>query len=193
MVRVGLRLFLLFVPLLAAGAAWAAGMGPLEPLLPSGEIGQGWRGAAGGGAYELSNTAAPGAVRYFYVLPDAAETVEITATVSVEGAEPAAAGLLYGFDPDSRAYCALLLKPDRTVMMVRRTTEGLRSLVQAGGSSVRAGANTLKLRLSRHRVDAFVNGVGVATVAGTAACTGRGVGIMALAPGRFRFSGFQLR
>lgn len=177
-----------------SGPAAPAALGPLRPLLPVGPIdGNGWQGAVEKDVYVLDNARSPGAVRYFYALHRGKGPLTVRVTVSFEpGAGTGAAGLLYGFDPQDRSYCVLLLKPDRQLVLLRREADGFKPMIQAGGSSVREGANTLELRVERNRVDAFVNGAGIATIAGTSVCTGPGVGIAAISPGRFRFTDFQL-
>ncbi|HYD69443.1 hypothetical protein [Azospirillum sp.] len=188
--------------LLAGGAAMAqqpapSSMEALRGLLFLGpRDSQGWEGKGEGDAYLLSNTDRGGLIRYVYTLGKSSEAAEAQVTVSVDGKAPGAAGLLYGFDPQRRTYCALMLNADGTLGLYQRGSDSFQRLVSAQGAALRPGANILRIRVERNRLDAFVNGQGVATLASTTVCAGKGdtgIGIIAVSPGRFRFSDFQRR
>lgn len=156
-----------------------------------------WAATLTGTAYRLTNDAAPGAVRYYYLMevpgdagPLAQGTIGVTLGAAPAGGGLSAAGLLFDFDPDRGTYLAFALTTTGYVVM-QRSDSGLEVLVEEDLDSLRPDErNRLELRAVGTSVEVSVNGETAATLNGERAFEG-GVGILAVGAGSFEFQDFH--
>lgn len=183
----------------AAAEQGVPGMGPLGDRLPLGPEGDGgWRGAVEDGAYVLTHEGGGEAVRVVSIAPPGGGEAGITVEVQVAaepggGAAQAAAGLAYGVDPARSRYFAVVVQPDRTLVVYRHDAGGLHRHIVVGGGPLRSGANTLRVIGGPQGFTVCANDRQVAAYQGEGAGSGAGeVGIVAMGSGRFTFRGFRI-
>jgi hypothetical protein len=158
-----------------------------------------WTGTLTGAAYRLANDAAPGAVRYYYLMdlpgevgPLSQGTIGVTLGLAPGGDGLSAAGLLFDFDPSDGTYLAFALTTTGYVVL-QRSDAGLDVLVTEDLDAVaRDGRNRLELRSVGTAVEVIVNGETAATLNGGRPFAG-GVGVVAVGVGAFEFQDFHYR
>ncbi len=156
-----------------------------------------WTGTLTGAAYRLTNTAAPDAVRYYYLtsLPDhagplAQGTTGVTLGISAGGGSLSAAGLLFDFDPNDGTYLAFALTTTGYAVF-QRSASGFELLAMEDLDSLRPdGRNRLELRVDGTTVEVIVNDQFAASLNGQRAFAG-GVGLIAVGAGAFEFQDFR--
>ncbi|GAB5414843.1 MAG: hypothetical protein Cons2KO_24460 [Congregibacter sp.] len=179
----------------ASQSSVAAGvnLGGLEKYLEAGRDGA-WRAAFDTDAYWLENRNDPGAIRYYFGDYDGSLDGRrlIGVDVSLERADSdARAGLLYGFDSDSRNYYLIVLGPDGEVSSYRRDENGVNETMS---SRLPGGGKTRRLELRERDAEVEIRVDGRRVSAFEAPGTGRGaVGIAAMGIGRFGFNNFDVR
>ncbi len=156
-----------------------------------------WTAALTGSAYRLTNDAAPGAVRYYYLTelpgeagPLAQGTIGVTLGLAPGSGGLSAAGLLFDFDPNDGTYLAFALTTTGYVVL-QRSDAGLELLVDEDLDTLRPdGRNRLDLRAVGTSVEVIVNGETAATLNGGQPFSG-GVGLVAVGAGVFEFQDFH--
>jgi hypothetical protein len=158
-----------------------------------------WTGKLVKDAYMLTHTGKPGAVRYYFrhrindhhLLGLAAFplSVEVQGTMNDD---LSGAGLLYGYDPQTRYYLAFVKGTGKTYAIYSRNANGFRRVV--GGTSEAINPNqTNQLAIVPEGADIkfYINGVQLATMADEGASSG-GAGLVAISSGMFLFDNFTI-
>jgi hypothetical protein len=159
----------------------------------------GWSGRLAEGRYTLENRHDPGAIRYFYLIPDEVDILSegSRASVDISGDFPglqghSGAGLIYGFDPQTYHYLAFVIMERGSYGILQRDEEGVRIRMSGAHSAVREGrVNRLEISRSGQMLHFSVNGREVVSM-GSQVAKGAGVGLLALGVGRFDFDNFRL-
>ncbi len=178
----------------AAAGTKGAAMGALDSRLLDGAGDQGiWQGRFEEDSYVLENRQNPNAVKYFYHVSRAGPPEVVSVNVRVDGGSTekhSGGGLVFGFDPGSRSYYALVLRADRRLAIYKRGSRGL-SLVVASPveKALRPGFNELGVVRAGGKYETRLNGETISGIG--AAGMGEGFGIVALGVGRFAFSNFD--
>lgn len=171
----------------------------LTQVLSVGQDGQ-WRGEFGQFAYKMSSQGGGGAVRFFHVNGISGETVKSLANAKVSvvvggrfDAPISGAGLIYRFDKPSHTYWAFVVHGGGGYAVYKRSADSLHKVMGGTHSAINAsGPNLITAEpADGNQVRFSVNGETVATV-GSSAITGHALGILAISPGSFRFSDFQV-
>lgn len=154
-----------------------------------------WQGELRDGVYELSNSAKPGAIKYYQFSFGSSGGQSLEVSVDVEGqydGKAAGAGVLYGFDPANRTYYAFVVSKDGSYNVWQRGPNGMRRMAGGTHDAIQAeGANKVTASLQGPMAELSVNGARVfAHSAGNAAAGG--AGIIALDTGDYRFDNFRL-
>lgn len=188
------HLRLLLLAACIAATPTFANLGPLESVVSLGRDGS-WTGAKAGDTYWLENRDDPGAIRYYYGPLDAAivGNRDVSVTIALDTEDPEArAGLLYGFDADSRSYFLVVIGNDGAVDLYRRDRSGFSRMMSSELPGSRGPARRLLVRERGTEITVFLDGERVGTV--SSAGTGRGaVGIVAMGMGRFGFSAYAVQ
>lgn len=165
----------------------------LGGTLHLGDNGQ-WVGALEDGGYLLSNSAAPGTVRYSHFgVSDGTEPNAISVEVSGRfDGKAAGAGLLYRFDRASKGYFAFVLTADGFALY-KRTRRGFVPLSRGRDKAVKAGGvNKLAVQLEGSSATLLVNGTRVLGHKSEGPPAGSEVGLIAIDLGAYRFDNFTL-
>lgn len=178
----------------AAAGPESASMGALRNYLLEGSDDQGaWQGRFEEGAYVLVNRQNPDAVKYFYLVSrtGAPESVSVNVRIDDGSAEQnAGGGLVFGFDPGSGSYYALVLRADRRLAIYKRGPRGLSRVVASRPEgALKPGFNEVRVVRAGRKVEARLNGDAILSIADPG--LGEGFGILALGMGRFSFSNFD--
>ena len=165
----------------------------LGGTLHTGDDGQ-WAGALQDGKYVLSNSVAPGAVRYNHVgASDGSKPTSVS--VDVDGqfdGDAAGAGLLYRYERASKGYFAFVLTADGYALY-KRTASGFRPLSRGTNAAVKPdGDNRLTVQLDGTSVTLLVNGTRVLGHKSDGPPAGPEVGLIAIDRGVFSFDNFAL-
>lgn len=189
------------------GEASAASLGPLAPHARLSPQGRPWRVTAGpGGELLAENETSAAGVTWFVMPSPGPRPLQVSVHVTTEApplggppGDPAlrrGAGLIYGLEGEGQnsSFYALLLQPDGTLSVLRRTPEeGIRSLISQRSGSVDT-TRPVELRIvetGRGGAEFHLAGRRVAMIEGPA--FGRGtVGVTAFGTGRHSFRNFRL-
>lgn len=155
-----------------------------------------WTASLKGASYRLVNTSNPTAVRFFYLmsLPGAPEGGPAQGTTTLDlsiqaGSDVAGAGILFGFEPTTRHYHALVLT-EGGYDLYRRDNDGLQARLSVKTGAARVGAsNRLAVVAEGGDMRLFLNGVSLACL-GADEPIGGGIGIIAIGTGTFNFETF---
>ena len=162
-------------------------MGQLSDILPpSGENGA-WSAQTTDFSWTLTNVTDPGDLQYFYLNPASGEegSRKISVTVKVTDGSEGGAGLLYGFNPETRFYFLLVMQNDELVFY-RRDATGLNMMLSTATDAIMPGFNTLNISENGAVISIGVNGTEVGTIENDV--TGKGaVGGAAFGTGEFAF------
>jgi hypothetical protein len=156
-----------------------------------------WVGVLAKGAYGLTNTGKPGAVRYYYRnnLDDGTKLSECAVSVEVGGTfneEISGAGLIYELDATNKYYFGFLIGRGRTYAVYQRSQDGMRRVVSGESPAVRPNqSNRLTLVPHANIINFYINGKHVAKVGSGTPLQGA-AGIMAISSGFFMFDNFTL-
>ena len=158
-----------------------------------------WSGRLAGGRYVLENQGDPTDIRYFYLLPKDIQLVDEGSGLSVEiegkfssGQYHSGAGLIFGFDPQTRFYGVFVVMEEDSFAIYRRDEGGFQMKMGGTHSAVRLGAvNRLAIVSTGQGFQFTINGQEVGSI-GRNVATGNGVGLLALGTGRFAFDNFRL-
>jgi len=152
------------------GRAEPADMGALTPYLPQTGQDGAWRVANSGATFEISNSADPGAIRYYYVAsqPGGEGRRTIEASIGIHPESSGSAGLLYGLSEDGGRYHVLALHADGRVSLFRRDADGFRALIETSTQGVfRSGQqNLLRIDERGDTITYSLNGVALGEVGG---------------------------
>lgn len=179
--------------IVGGAAAQSGGMGPLGSVLPTtGQDGP-WRYQSAETGFTMTNGEDAGALQYFYLNPNPGTEGrrQIDVDVAIDPSRDGLAGLLYGFDPETRFYFVFALEPGNTVSFYRRDQSGFNPMLQSQIDAVRPGANRLTIIEKGRDVALMINGVRVGEI-GTAGTGQGGVGIAAAGLVRATFGGFAV-
>ena len=173
----------------------AAGpMGALTTILPEAQTDGPWTARSTATGFTMTNRTEENAVRYFYVNAGEAKgarTVEVDVSVEPRGTGPALAGLLYGFDPETKTYFMLVIESGERIGLYRRSTGGMKRLAQIAASKFGRGPYRLALEEEGATVTMVVNGKRLGTMQADMAGDGA-TGIIAAGIGTFAFTGFSV-
>ena len=156
-----------------------------------------WTATLTGSSYRLVNEIDPTAVRFFYLLslpgdtdrPLSQGTTTVEVSVKAE-TEIAGAGILYGFEPTTRYYYALVLT-EGGYAFYRRDGDGLNAMLSVQSEAVRVGeSNRLAIRGEGGDMRLFLNDVSLACMGTTTPIEG-GIGIIAIGTGTFDIESFS--
>lgn len=201
--RLSLRLLMLLsFPMLICGlmggtaaAQSGAGMGSLDAFLPGGGDEGPWRYERDGPAFRMTNGSDPNALQYFYVNPapgsEGSRRITVDVTLEPDGNGNPLAGLLYGFDADTRSYFLFVLEPGGMIGLYRRNSSGFNPVMQSEVDAIRPGSNRLTLVERGNNVSLNVNGSRVGEIRMDDIGFGA-AGIAAAGLGRFTFDGFMI-
>ncbi|MEO1495182.1 MAG: hypothetical protein AAFV19_23815 [Pseudomonadota bacterium] len=188
------RLVLLFAVLISTDLAWgqSQGMGRLSQFLPQTGQQDIWSWTNTGSSFAMANLSDPGAVTYFYVLPENRTEGRrlIETEVSLSNVSQGGAGLIFAFDPTSNDYFAYAVEASGAVKMFRRDQNGFAEIADFGFKANRGAPNSLAVVESADKVELFLNGDFMGAVQGV---TGGGVGIVGLGLVDARFASFSER
>lgn len=182
------------VEVTAAAGAESASMGALQNHLLEGPGDRGiWQGRFEEGAYVLENRQNPNAVKYFYLVSTAGAPESVSVNVRIDDGsteQNAGGGLVFGFDPGSGSYYALVLRADRRLAIYKRGPGGLSLMVASRlESALKPGFNEVRVVRAGRKIEARLNGDAISSIADPG--LGEGFGILALGMGRFAFSNFD--
>lgn len=180
---------------LALGALPAlAEMGRLTGVLPEDGTDSPWSYRSGGGQFEMTNATEPNALQYFYVNPEPGREGTRTVSVDVALAEGSdgLAGLLYGFDPETRHYHLLVVESAGRVSLFRRDAVGFSPVAQTETDALRPGSNTLAIAEAGRLIRLSINGRELLELGNDS--LGRGaLGIAAAGVVQARFANFVIQ
>jgi hypothetical protein len=118
-------------------------------------------------------------------------SVEIEGTF-ISGQYHSGAGLIFGFDPQTRFYWVFAVMEEGSFGIYRRDEGGFQMKMGGTHSGIRAGAvNRLAIVSTGQAFRLTINGQEVGSI-GRNVATGNGVGLLALGTGRFAFDNFRL-
>ncbi len=184
-------LFAAAIAAAATASAQPAGFGPLDTVLTSGPDGA-WTRTRSGGSFELLNTAAPNALKYFFVATGEEGRRRVGVDVRIEdGGQLSHAGLLYGYVREPLSYYIFTLEAENTVALRRFEGGAMNAMFTTSGGTVRAGINRLEIAERGTEIDLFVNGSRIGSIGNEGIGSGA-IGIAAWGTGRFIFSGFAV-
>ncbi len=155
-----------------------------------------WTASLTGASYRFVNTSSPTAVHFFYLLSLPGEpehglaqgTVTLDLSIQAE-TDFAGAGILFGFEPTTRHYRALVLT-EGGYDLYRRDDDGLQASLSVKTSAARVGAsNRLVVVVEDGDMRLFLNGVSLAFLR-TDEPIGGGIGIIAIGTGIFDIESF---
>ena len=155
-----------------------------------------WTASLTGASYRLVNTSNPTAVRFFYLmsLPGAPAHGPAQGTTTLDlsiqaGSDFAGAGILFGFEPATRHYHALVLT-EGGYDLYRRDDDGLQARLSVKTGAARVGAsNRLAVVVEGGDMHLFLNGVSLACLGASEPIEG-GIGIIAIGTGTFDIETF---
>lgn len=158
-----------------------------------------WTGMLTKGAYVLTHTGKPGAVRYYFrqrldeasnnTLSEAAISVDVSGTMN---GDISGAGLIYGYNPQTKHYLAFIKGAGRSYAIYKRNAEGMRRIMGGTSNAARPGQNNqLAIVPKGSNINFYINGTHVAEIKGEKAISG-GAGILAISSGMFLFDNFTL-
>jgi len=154
-----------------------------------------WRGGFKDGAYVLSNSSTPNAVKYFHFGTMRGARPKLVA-VKVSGAfdgDSSGAGLLYRYDAASGTYFAFVMSRDGRYTLYKRGSGGLRPLLAGSDDGIDpAGAAHLRVELEGTAATLFVNDKKVGAHDSSGPPDGPEAGMIAISSGTFRFDDFRL-
>jgi len=175
-----------------SAVAQDAPLGAFTSLVQEGPNGP-WEQTITADAYTLENASDPAAVRYYWGVGDRDLIGSRTVTIEVEvaeGGETSGAGILYGFQKDTRYYYAFILDANGAVVLYRRDAAGFIRIMSSVTDAVRAGANTLSIAEDGDTMTMYLNGVETGSFSGDGVGAG-GAGIVAVGTGRFVFTSYD--
>lgn len=180
--------------ILAAGAAAAqdAPLGAFTSLVQEGPNGA-WEQTISATAYTMENASDPAAIRYYWGLGNSDEIGSRTIMVEVEiadGGDTSRAGILYGYDDDTRFYFAFVLEVTGAVALYRRDAAGFNLWMSSETDAVRDGANELSIVEDGDTITMYLNGTRTGSISSDGIGTGA-AGIVAVGTGRFIFTAYD--
>lgn len=158
-----------------------------------------WTGMLVQDAYTLTHTGKPGAVRYYFrhrinehhLLGLAAFPL----SVEVEGTMNDAlsgAGLIYGYDPQTRYYLAFVKGTGKTYAIYNRNAAGFRKIVGGTSEAINPSrTNQLAIVPEGSKIKFYINGIQMATMEDEGATSG-GAGLVAISSGMYLFDNFTI-
>jgi hypothetical protein len=155
-----------------------------------------WTASLTGRSYRLVNATNPSAVRFFYLMalpgePEHGLTQGTTTMDLAINAETdfAGAGILFGFEPTTRHYHALVLT-EGGYDLYRRDEDGLQNRLSVKTGAARVGAsNRLEVMVEGGDMRLFLNDVSLACLGSDEPIAG-GIGIIAIGTGTFDIEAF---
>ncbi len=168
-------------------------MGPLLDVIAE-ESDEIWSARFEGNDLRLQNRGGRGAIRYYYVAPDAGEegAREISVNVGLLDTQAGSqAGLLYGFEHDPRSYFMFTVDDSGSVGLYFLENGNLEERMRSTIRGLDLGDTRLTIRESGSSIALLVNGKEFSQIGGER--MGRGAaGIVAANVGDYRFGGFTL-
>jgi len=102
------------------------------------------------------------------------------------------AGLMFGFDPQTKHYLAFVKGAGRSYAIYKRSAEGLRRITSGTSNAVRPNqANQLAIVPGKSGINFYINGSHIAGIKDETAVSG-GAGMLAISSGMFLFDNFTL-
>ncbi|MFK7975169.1 MAG: hypothetical protein AB8C02_03490 [Halioglobus sp.] len=171
-----------------------ASMGPLDPIIRSGDDGR-WEVSRPNQDVVLRNSNAAGDLTYYYInsAPQSHGQRTISVTLQVPYATGGSqAGLLYAFEDNPRSYYLFTIAGDSTAKLTYRGQNGFENQLS---TSIEIGPDStteLTLVETGQTITLYVNGNQLGQMGNSR--MGRGaVGIVAADVGNYRFSDFSVR
>ncbi len=187
----GLMLSAIYAFFLLSTSA-VADIGRLKQVVDIGDS-DGWNGRLESGTYWLENAQEPGAIRYYHTSYTPAEggQREISVNVRVQADDPQArAGLLYGYDAETRSYYLILLGPKGQFEVVRRDASGFQLRMSSTTGADGTSFNRITVRENGNEIALSVNDKDLGSLGNDTIGKGA-VGIVAAGLGRFGFSNYR--
>lgn len=169
-------------------------MGPLTTILPARGVSGPWQVEMTPRGFLMGNRTEANAVRYFYV--DAGKEagsrrVEVDVIVEPQGPRTALAGLLYGFNKETKSYFMLVIEGGDRVALYARTPKEMRRIVGLKFESNSRGPYRLAIQEQGDQFEMSLNGNRLGAVKFDA--VGKGAtGIVAAGLGTFGFAAFNV-
>lgn len=177
---------------LVLNATAIADMGQLAEFLDTG-FSDGWDARLESGSYWLDNRQEPGAIRYYYgsydPSSDGKRTIQVDVKIDTDDPQ-SKAGLLYGFDAETRNYFMILLGSDGQLDLVRRDSSGFHTSMSSSTDAGPGRFNRITLRENGNEIAISVNDRELGAIGNSD--IGKGAaGIVAIGLGQFGFRGYQ--
>jgi hypothetical protein len=154
-----------------------------------------WQGRFDDGAYVLSNSSSPNAVKFFHFGSKRGARPTLVA-VEVSGdfeGENSGAGLLYRYDGATGFYFAFVVAKNGHYALYKRTAGGFRPLLAGTAEAIAGdGPNHLRVELDGPTATLFVNDQKIGAHKSVGPPDGLEAGMIAISSGTFSFDDFQL-
>jgi hypothetical protein len=179
------------LPLLFISSAVKADIGALKDVIDIG-YSDGWDAKLKSGTYWLENKEQQGAIRYYYTSyktgDGGSRTISVKVKLQTDDSQ-ARAGMIYGFDKETRSYYLIVLGPDGQLEVVRRDKSGFNLRMSNSTDIDPEDFNKITVREQGNEISLSVNGrnfggFGNDTVGKNA------VGIVAVGTGKFAFTDY---
>lgn len=177
-----------------ASADMQQNLGPLSGTVELGES-DAWKAEDKGGWFMLTNTDAPGAVRYYWseVPEDRGSdyTVEVNLVTKTESANPSFAGLLYNFK-ESDSYFGVTIGSDGAGYLFVRSPDGFQTHKLTKVSAKNDGTDWMRAHVTATNVRFELNGAKMAEMDNPNGFSPK-LGIIAVGEGVMGFTGFAVK
>ena len=171
-----------------------AHIGPLKDVIELGQDGE-WTLEDKGGWFIMTNTDAPGAIRYYWMElpesrgPDYVASVNLVAQTDVEG-NPSFAGMIFNYRASDR-YMGVAIGTDGGGYIFIRTPDGFKTNRAENVQARNDGSDMLRAHVTANKVRFELNGDTLFSIESPDGFSSK-LGVLAIGQGQFGFTGLTV-